>query len=80
MNKIVNTFKIIFNICGGIFLIIAGIFLINLYSCFNKQSWFETVLLLQLPILGVVAIILGIRRIFLTLKNLVNKGKLQKNE
>lgn len=80
MNKIVNTFKIIFNICGGIFLIITGIFLINLYSCFNKQSWFETVLLLQLPILGVVAIILGIRRIFLTLKNLVNKGKSQKNE
>jgi hypothetical protein len=54
---------------GGIFLVLAGLFLIYLYACLHSKTnnWFTALsVLLFLLGLGIGAIIVGVRRLFLS--------------
>ncbi len=59
------------DLLGGIFLIFTGLFLIFLYACLYSKTdnWFMSfAFILFLLGLGIGAFILGLRRLFLTLK------------
>lgn len=64
----------IIDFLGGLFLILTGLFLIYLYGCLHSKAdnWFISfAILLFLLGLGIGAIILGSRRIFITFKKLM---------
>jgi hypothetical protein len=68
------------DIIGGLFLVWAGSVIFLLYFCFNKTEEFafiKLLLFLFMFCLGLGGIILGFRRIFIAIRDIINliKGK-----
>lgn len=75
-----NILRKIGDIIGGLFLIWAGSVIFLLYFCFNKTEEFafiKLLLFLFMFCLGLGGIILGFRRIFIAIRDIINliKGK-----
>jgi hypothetical protein len=68
--------KFLFDLIGGVFLILSGLFLLFLYVCLRTKvdNWFMALcVFLFLFGLGVGAIALGVSRIMLLSKSTTNK-------
>lgn len=72
MKKIIDILKVLFDVLVGLFLVYMGIMLFKLYIVrFMKNNWLESFIeLVVLCGLGILAVVFGTRRLFITIKSI----------
>jgi hypothetical protein len=77
LGKLLDVIKKCFDIIVGLFLVLIGVIFLQLYyKCFIKDNWLNALFaLIIMGGLGILAIVFGSRRLFLTIKSIFKKVK-----